>query len=469
MRLMWRHFKRRRPFFHTRRAVVASRIDSNGVKTVDEETDSFTDILNHEDEMKSAHSISKTSALPYLITAISTLVTGLSIAILAMWLLSEENAIFGGPPATLLAWQDDYEEMTGIDKVNGNLDGSGVTICIVDSGVDLSHPGMDGVTINGWYDAVNGKIDPYDDQGHGTAMTGIIASKGGVGGIAKGSELLIAKGIDGSGSGTDEGIAEAVDWCSVQGADIISLSLGGDQGPGLSGITLDVLENSVEDALDEGVFVVAAAGNDGTDDDGDVASPGSVEDVICVGGVNRNGDVWSGSSEGDNNGRLWPNPILPRQDPDKKPEVIAPASEVPVLLTNSGGWYGYSSGTSAATAWVSGILALVVQNEPNLARSGDRSAIEDIKNRISQTSTQKEGVTGHDDRFGYGIVNTVGLIGDISNESTSNQDFERLVYAQQPMSTTNVAPDNSTKADLNPRFWDSVMAEIQELKASTRF
>mgnify|MGYP001441530573 CR=1 FL=1 len=449
--------------------MVASRIDSNGVKTVDEETDSFTDILNHEDEMKSAHSISKTSALPYLITAISTLVTGLSIAILAMWLLSEENAIFGGPPATLLAWQDDYEEMTGIDKVNGNLDGSGVTICIVDSGVDLSHPGMDGVTINGWYDAVNGKIDPYDDQGHGTAMTGIIASKGGVGGIAKGSELLIAKGIDGSGSGTDEGIAEAVDWCSVQGADIISLSLGGDQGPGLSGITLDVLENSVEDALDEGVFVVAAAGNDGTDDDGDVASPGSVEDVICVGGVNRNGDVWSGSSEGDNNGRLWPNPILPRQDPDKKPEVIAPASEVPVLLTNSGGWYGYSSGTSAATAWVSGILALVVQNEPNLARSGDRSAIEDIKNRISQTSTQKEGVTGHDDRFGYGIVNTVGLIGDISNESTSNQDFERLVYAQQPMSTTNVAPDNSTKADLNPRFWDSVMAEIQELKASTRF
>lgn len=436
---------------------------------MDSEISSVAEFLNQNDEGVSRHDVSKTSALPYLITAISTLVTGLSIAILAVWLLSEENAIFGGPPATLLAWQDDYEEMTGIDKLNGNLDGSGVTICIVDSGVDLSHPGMDGVSINGWYDAVNGKIDPYDDQGHGTAMTGIIASKGGVGGIAKGSELLIAKGIDDSGSGTDESIAEAVDWCSAQGADIISLSLGGDQGPGLSGLTLDVLENSVEDALDEGVFVVAAAGNDGTDDDGDVASPGSVEDVICVGGVNRNGDVWSGSSEGDNNGRLWPNPILPRQDPDKKPEVIAPASEVPVLLTNSGSWYGYSSGTSAATAWMSGILALVVQNEPGLARSGDRSAIEDIKNRISQTSTQKEGTTGHDDRFGYGIVNTAGLIGDLSNGSTSNQDFAKPLYAQQPMSTTNVAPDSSTKADLNPRFWDCLIAEIHELKASTRF
>ena len=436
---------------------------------MDQEIDSVTEFLSQNDEGVSAHSKSKVSALPYLITAVSTLVTGLSIAILAMWLLSEDNAIFGGPPATLLAWQDDYERMTAIDKLDGDLDGSGVTICIVDSGVDLSHPGMDGVSINGWYDAINGRIDPYDDQGHGTAMAGIIASKGGVGGIAKGSELLIAKGIDDSGSGTDEGIAEAVDWCSAQGADIISLSLGGDQGPGLSGLTLDVLENSVEDALDEGVFVVAAAGNDGTDDDGDVASPGSVEDVICVGGVNRNGDVWSGSSQGDNNGRLWPNPILPRQDPDKKPEVIAPASEVPVLLTNSGSWYGYSSGTSAATAWVSGILALVIQNEPDLARSGDRSAIEDIKNRISETSTQKEGVSGHDDRFGYGIVNTIGLIGDATNEGTQNRYSGGILYSQQEMSTTNVAPDSSTNADLNPRIWDSLIAEIHELKASTRF
>ncbi|DAC13452.1 MAG TPA: hypothetical protein D7H73_02865, partial [Candidatus Poseidoniales archaeon] len=127
--------------------MVASRIGPYGVESVDQENDSFSDFLNRNDESVSTHGISKTSALPYLITAVSTLVTGLSIAILAMWLLSEENVIFGGPPTTLLAWQDDYEEMTGIDKVNGDLDGSGVTICIVDSGVDLSHPGMDGVSI----------------------------------------------------------------------------------------------------------------------------------------------------------------------------------------------------------------------------------------------------------------------------------------------------------------------------------
>ena len=209
-----------------------------------------------------------------------------------------------------------------MNDIPSNLDGTGVTICVVDSGINLDHPGLDNVEITAWFDAVNGESTPYDDQGHGTAMVGIISAREGIGGISTGSDLLVAKGIDESGAGTDEGIAQAVDWCVESGADIISLSLGGDQGPGLAGLTLDVLESSVQDALDEGVFVVAAAGNDGTNDDGDVASPGSVSDVICVGGVNRNGDVWSGSSRGDNNGRLWPNPILPRQDPDRKPELL---------------------------------------------------------------------------------------------------------------------------------------------------
>jgi len=407
------------------------------------------------------------SAFPYLITAISTLITALSISILALWLLSDENVIFGGPPSTLIAWQEDYERMTGMNDIPSNLDGTGVVICVVDSGVDLGHPGLDNVEIIGWFDAVNGESAPYDDQGHGTAMVGIISAREGIGGISTGSDLLVAKGIDKSGTGTDEGIAQAVDWCVESGADIISLSLGGDQGPGLAGLTLDVLESSVQDALDQGVFVVAAAGNDGTNDDGDVASPGSVSDVICVGGVNRNGDVWSGSSRGDNNGRLWPNPILPRQDPDRKPELIAPASEVPILLSNAGSWYGYSSGTSAATAWVSGVIALAIQNEPHLARSGDRNNIEELKQRIAENSIPKEGQMGHDDRFGYGILNAPGLIG--GEASTAEVGAHIVVEGQGhgPIITTRVAPDSSTKADLNPRSPASRTIRIQSLKAST--
>ena len=151
-----------------------------------------------------------------------------------------------------------------MNDIPSNLDGTGVVICVVDSGIDLGHPGLDNVEIIGWFDAVNGESAPYDDQGHGTAMVGIISAREGIGGISTGSDLLVAKGIDKSGTGTDEGIAQAVDWCVENGADIISLSLGGDQGPGLAGLTLDVLESSVQDALDQGVFVVAAAGNDGT-------------------------------------------------------------------------------------------------------------------------------------------------------------------------------------------------------------
>ena len=407
------------------------------------------------------------SAFPYLITAISTLITALSISILALWLLSDENIIFGGPPSTLIAWQEDYERMTGMNDIPSNLDGTGVTICVVDSGIDLDHPGLDNVEITAWFDAVNGESTPYDDQGHGTAMVGIISAREGIGGISTGSDLLVAKGIDESGAGTDEGIAQAVDRCVESGADIISLSLGGDQGPGLAGLTLDVLESSVQDALDEGVFVVAAAGNDGTNDDGDVASPGSVSDVICVGGVNRNGDVWSGSSRGDNNGRLWPNPILPRQDPDRKPELIAPASEVPILLSNAGSWYGYSSGTSAATAWVSGVIALAIQNEPHLARSGDRNYIEEVKQRIADNSIPNEGQMGHDDRFGYGILNAPGLVGGEVSTADVRAHIEAKEPGHEPIITTRVAPDSSTKADLNPRSPASRTTRIQSLNAST--
>ena len=438
-----------------------------GVDSMGEEGGSWSAPATDEitDEEKSGPRLA--SSFPYLVTAISTLITALSISILAFWLLSDENSIFGGPPATLVAWQKDYESMTGMDGIPSSLDGTGVTICVVDSGVNLDHPGLQGVEIVGWYDAVNGKPEPYDDQGHGTAMLGIISAREGIGGISVGADLLVAKGIDESGTGTDDGIAEAVDWCVASGADVVSLSLGGDQGPGLAGLTLDVLESSVQEALDQGVFVVAAAGNDGTNDDGDVASPGSVSDVICVGGVNRNGDVWSGSSRGDNNGRLWPNPILPRQDPDRKPEVIAPASEVPVLLTNAASWYGYSSGTSAATAWVSGVIALALENEPQMARSGDRTYIEELKQRISESSTPKEGQTGHDDRFGYGILYAPGIIETNTSEGESAIHGNDKHADHDAIITTRVAPDNSTKAELNPRSAASRITRIQSLNEST--
>ena len=386
----------------------------------------------------------------------------LSLAIAGLWIFSEAaNITIGGPPSALLTWEDEYRDMTGVDAVSG--DGTGVVLCIVDSGIDPDHPDLQKMNLIGWYDAIGDLDSPYDDQGHGTAMAGIVVAQDGLTGNAPGVSLLVAKAIDGQGVGNDDQIADSVDWCVASQADVISLSLGGAQGFGSGLFTTDALEAAVEDAMDQGVFVVAAAGNDGEDDDGDVESPGSVEDVICVGGVTRTGAIWTGSSQGDNDGRIWPNPIFPRSDPDKKPEVVAPGHEVPILMAgglSSGSWWGWSSGTSASTAWVSGALALILEEHPELQReggSGGPGAVSQMKEIISDNSQMKEGQNEHDDHYGYGLLrvdllletlgNSSSLILDISNQFQVNIEDEVSESVQARRSTARVPPVSST----NPR------------------
>ena len=337
-----------------------------------------------------------------------------SITILNIW--KGEDLVIERPSSALYSWELEYKGLTGVTNQSlSDLNGKGVVLCVVDSGIDLSHPDLRNLEIKGWFDAVNGFDEPYDDEGHGTAMSGIIVANGGLKGISREVDLLVAKAIDDQGQGDDNSVATSVEWCVQQGADIISLSLGGSQSFGSEFLQTDELEQSVNEALDSGVFVIASAGNDGEDDDGDVGSPGSVEDVICVGGVTRSGDIWSGSSQGDNDGRFWPNPIFPRDDPDKKPEIVAPGHEVPVLMASgvgNSGWWGWSSGTSAATAWVSASLALLLQEDPDLQRenSSGRQSIEEVKGAITLVSQMMDGQDSHDDHYGYGHLRIDQLV-----------------------------------------------------------
>ena len=400
-------------------------------------------------------------ALGIVIGASAVIIVLLSVAVVMLWVWAEiEDVNIGGPPSALLTWEGEYRSLTGLDAVQG--DGTGVILCIVDSGIDMGHPDLENLELAGWLDAIDGATQPYDDEGHGTAMAGIVVAQDGLEGNAPGVSLLVAKAIGEEGTGDDVQIAEAVDWCVDNQADIVSLSLGGDQGFGSGFLSSDALEESVEDAIDEGVFVVAAAGNDGEDDDGDVESPGSVEDVICVGGITRTGSIWTGSSEGDNNGRIWPNPILPRNDPDKKPEIVAPAHEVPILMAggmDNGAWWGWSSGTSAATAWVSGALAIVLEANPEMQREGDSggpSAVAQMKSVIMQNSQMQEGQSEHDNHYGYGHLRVDLWVQALGNESAVVVSEERgvsprgFVYAifddlQVRRSTANVPPVSSTK------------------------
>lgn len=369
-----------------------------------------------DDEFVQSNELTKNDDSLLMVSAIVTILIALlllSVSMIYLW-PGIGNISASGPSGALITWESEYREITGLNEIH-NLDGTGVILCIVDSGIDIDHPGFEGVEIAGWKDFVNEYSEPYDDEGHGTAMAGIIISNNGLIGNARGVSLLVAKAISSDGTGTDQMISESVDWCVDNSADIISLSLGGAQGFGSGIFTTDALEQSVEQALDQGVYIVAAAGNDGENDDGDVESPGSVEDVICVGGITRSGQIWKGSSAGDNDGRFWPNPILPRNNPDMKPEVVGPGQEVPILMAggvSNENWWGWSSGTSAATAWVSGSLALLLENNPELQRenSQERDSIIEVKELIMDNSNMKEGQNEHDDHYGYGIFRVDMLI-----------------------------------------------------------
>ena len=322
----------------------------------------------------------------------------------------ENNPFAIRPTAGALEAQEVYGEL--IQTNIKGLDGTGVRVCIVDSGIDTTHQDLSGMNLVAWRDFVNNQEQPYDDQGHGTSMAGILVANGWMEGVAPKVELVVAKALSGNGTGDDGVVADAIDWCVDQNVQIISLSLGG--APGLIPFSIFGGRDSsdaADDAIDQGIVVIAAAGNDGgPDDDGDVAHPSSERLVISVGGHTEDGSHWSGSSIGDNNGNLIPL-ILPRQDPHKKPEVVAPAEGVPVI--NNDGTWSIVDGTSAATVYVTGAIALLLEAVPSLAAnesSGSSATVVQIKQALMDTSKPQPSQDGHDDNYGYGMLQIENLI-----------------------------------------------------------
>ena len=237
---------------------------------------------------------------------------GISLLLIVsiFWLVNyiDEEGVFSlRPSEEAISYQETYSEMIQLDDVS--LDGEGISVCIVDSGIDMTHPDLSRLSLAGWRDFISNEPEPYDDNGHGTSMAGILVADGWIKGVAPSVDLYVAKALDGvNGQGSDEVVAQAIDWCVEQNVNVISLSLGG--APGILPFNPFSGRDSgdaASDAIDEGIVVVAAAGNDGgDDDDGDVAHPSSEQLVISVGGVTLSETHWSGSSIGDNDGSLFP-------------------------------------------------------------------------------------------------------------------------------------------------------------------
>lgn len=296
--------------------------------------------------------------------------------------------------------------------------GAGVRIGVLDTGIDVGHQSLDHLTdgnrdngeLLGFRDYIGGGSgvnQAYDDNGHGTHVVGIMGARGSTfgdkilyGGIdlkgaSPNAHFYVAK-VCGTEGCPDAAIANGLDWLRSQQVDIISLSLGGDK----FFITVgDQVRNAVNDAIDDGIVVIASAGNDGPNND-DVDEPADIEGVIAVGAVEKGGDAWDGSSRGNNGGNnactgsIFGSSVG-RCDPHLKPEISAPGVEILSSWIDES--YVRATGTSQAAPFVASAVALMLEGKPELR---DRDDVYAVKSALVASADGQ----GHDPALGYGLL-----------------------------------------------------------------
>lgn len=164
------------------------------------------------------------------------------------------------------------------------LNGQGIKVGIIDTGIDFDHPDLHGFgplgRIIGGYDYVNTNEKPLDTNGHGTEVAGIIGANGSFSGMAPKSQLFSYKVSSTGESVSSEYIVQAIEHAITDKVNVINISLGVNR-------TNDELENAVDDAVKKGIVVVTAAGNGGPDNE-TIGSPGRDINVITVGASYNN-------------------------------------------------------------------------------------------------------------------------------------------------------------------------------------
>ncbi|WP_246158237.1 S8 family serine peptidase [Catellatospora sichuanensis] len=250
--------------------------------------------------------------------------------------------------------------------------GAGVTVAVLDSGVDATHPDLSGSVLPG-KDLVSTDGDGRDDSaGHGTAMAGLIVAHGRVAGIAPDAKVLPVRFTEFE-PGESTQLTKAIRWATAQHVDVISVSIG---------MSRDDAEmrKAVQEAVDEGIVIVASAGN--TPLATAIEYPAAYPGVLAVGCVDRKGNHA---------------PISVRSS---RIDVAAPC--VDVTSTNINHLWSVGTGTSGSTAIVAGAVALVRAAHPDL--SGP-----EITHRVTATAIDK-GPDGRDPQYGYGVLDLVAAL-----------------------------------------------------------
>ncbi|MFE5817359.1 S8 family serine peptidase [Streptomyces sp. NPDC056479] len=263
------------------------------------------------------------------------------------------------------------------EKVWKTSQGAGVTVAVIDSGVDASHPDLTGQVLAGKDFTSAG--DPHkDDDGHGTGMASLIAGHGhgmnnssGVMGLAPKAKILpVRTGQNGDKLVTEDWVA-GVRYATDQGAKVINLSLNDSTAyPGSKAA------KAIAYAQSKDVVVVAGAGNDA----GNVNYPAALPGVVAVSAVDQGLNFWTKSNTGN-------------------VTVAAPGVETPQADPTSSSGYVVANGTSGSTAYVSAIVALLRSKYPDLTAG-------QIINRLIKSASflQNEGKTAPDKELGYGIA-----------------------------------------------------------------
>ncbi len=354
-------------------------------------------------------------------------------------------------------------------NVDGNRSGGtaqyskdDVVVAVIDTGIDENHVDLNNGKVIGWKDYVNGRANPYDDNGHGTHVAGIVAGEGdgnsNYEGVAKGAALVGLKVLNSRGSGSMSDVAASVDWCvtnkDVYGIDVINMSLGTS---GSSDGT-DATSQAVNNAVNNGITVVVAAGNSGSRKY-TIGSPGAAAKAITVGSMGDVGELGfflvSSSSRG------------PTADGRTKPDIAAPGYRITAPRSGTSSGYVTFSGTSMAAPYVAGTVALMLDANPNLSTTN-------IKNTLLNTA-KEWGPNGKDVEYGEGRLDAYEAVKQAGGFSGTNiaipNHFHRsetigsnrgsdywefnVTNTSYPIAVTLVMPDWASSPDFDVYLYDS--------------
>jgi subtilisin family serine protease len=313
----------------------------------------------------------------------------------------------GGAPGTGPVNDPLFPRQWALDQVNApeawarGATGTGTTVAVVDTGVDLQHPDLTSKLVAG-HDFVAGSNDcpagPQDENGHGTHVAGIAAAVTdngiGVAGVAPDAQIMPVRVLDADGSGSSEDVAAGIVWAADHGADVINLSLGELPIVGQLEPLNEEIEAAVTHAWDAGSLVVAAAGNESFPL---CSYPSFADHAVCVGATDSRG-LPSYYSNFPNNktmlGFRAPGGVgsIFCEDDEDIWSTMWPGSDFD--CTGSGSISGYDTiaGTSMASPQVAGVAALL---------SGQGLTNQQIVDKLKATSSNHG---AYDPIMGYGIV-----------------------------------------------------------------